>query len=215
MRCIGYVGRAVGAAGRRWGRASRLCPAHSPPAPRHPPLTEPHAPPPPPPPRPRRTWVRSLVPNEKNSACLARSPARSAPRGTSIMVPTLYSTRAPAALNTASAAARITLICFLWCGVVWCGAGRGWWWRRGECEEARGRGCGGMPSSPPPPPAPLPTPHTTPPRLRTWCASSSSKPTRGTMIWGCALMPFLDTLTAASRMALACISVMSVGVGQG
>ena len=37
---------------------------------------------------PSAVWVRSLVPKLKNSACSAISSAVSAPRGTSIMVPT-------------------------------------------------------------------------------------------------------------------------------
>ena len=37
---------------------------------------------------PNVIWVRSLVPNEKNSACSAIRSAISAARGTSIMVPT-------------------------------------------------------------------------------------------------------------------------------
>src|ERR1700756_49296 len=40
---------------------------------------------------PNVVWVRSLVPNEKNSAVSAISAARSAARGSSIMVPTMYS----------------------------------------------------------------------------------------------------------------------------
>ena len=38
--------------------------------------------------RPKVVWVRSFVPNEKNSAVFAISPAVIAPRGTSIIVPT-------------------------------------------------------------------------------------------------------------------------------
>ncbi len=37
---------------------------------------------------PKVSWVRSLVPNEKNSASCAISSAVMAPRGTSIIVPT-------------------------------------------------------------------------------------------------------------------------------
>ena len=37
---------------------------------------------------PNVIWVRSLVPNEKNSATSAISPATSAARGVSIIVPT-------------------------------------------------------------------------------------------------------------------------------
>ena len=39
---------------------------------------------------PNAVWVKSLVPNEKNSAVCAISPANSAARGSSIMVPTWY-----------------------------------------------------------------------------------------------------------------------------
>jgi hypothetical protein len=38
---------------------------------------------------PNVVWVRSLVPKLKNSALAARSPARRAARGSSIMVPTV------------------------------------------------------------------------------------------------------------------------------
>ena len=44
---------------------------------------------------PNVNWVRSLVPNEKNCASSATSPAVMAARGTSIMVPTRYSTWTP------------------------------------------------------------------------------------------------------------------------
>ena len=54
---------------------------------------------------PRVVCVRSLVPNEKNSAASAMSPARSAARGSSIMVPTWYSKLAPVSFCTASAMA--------------------------------------------------------------------------------------------------------------
>ena len=48
-------------------------------------------------------WVRSLVPKEKKSACLATSSAVRAARGISIMVPTRYFMSEPASLMMASA----------------------------------------------------------------------------------------------------------------
>jgi hypothetical protein len=54
---------------------------------------------------PSAVCVRSLVPKEKNSAASAISPARSAARGSSIMVPTWYSTVTPVSPCTASAMA--------------------------------------------------------------------------------------------------------------
>ncbi len=44
--------------------------------------------------------VRSLVPKEKNSPTSAISPAISAARGSSIIVPTLYSTVSPRSAKT-------------------------------------------------------------------------------------------------------------------
>ena len=58
--------------------------------------------------RPKVVWVRSLVPNEKNSAVSAISPARSAARGSSIMVPTRYSSFWLDELLTSSATRSIT-----------------------------------------------------------------------------------------------------------
>ena len=46
--------------------------------------------------KPKVIWVRSLVPNEKNSASSAIWSAVRAARGTSIMVPIRYSTLVPA-----------------------------------------------------------------------------------------------------------------------
>src|SRR5258708_20370621 len=53
--------------------------------------------------KPNVVWVRSLVPKEKNSASCAISPAVSAARGISIMVPNLYGTFTPVSFCTASA----------------------------------------------------------------------------------------------------------------
>src|SRR3546814_17159458 len=52
---------------------------------------------------PKVVWVRSLVPKLKNSATLAIRPACSAARGSSIMVPTMYSTAIPVAACTSPA----------------------------------------------------------------------------------------------------------------
>ena len=53
------------------------------------------------------SWVRSLVPNEKNSAYSAIFWAMSAARGTSIMVPTRYRTGTPISAITPSATRRV------------------------------------------------------------------------------------------------------------
>ena len=50
--------------------------------------------------KPKVIWVRSLVPNEKNSASAAISSAISAARGSSIIVPIWYSTLAPGSFIT-------------------------------------------------------------------------------------------------------------------
>ena len=55
---------------------------------------------------PNVSWVRSLVPNEKNSASSAIRSAVMAARGTSIIVPTRYSTRTPCFVITSSAMRR-------------------------------------------------------------------------------------------------------------
>ena len=52
---------------------------------------------------PKVICVRSLVPNEKNSASVAISSAVIAPRGTSIIVPTRYFTLTPCSFITSSA----------------------------------------------------------------------------------------------------------------
>ena len=52
---------------------------------------------------PNVVCVRSFVPKEKNSASSAISPAVSAARGISIIVPNLYGTLTPASFCTASA----------------------------------------------------------------------------------------------------------------
>ena len=52
---------------------------------------------------PRQVWVRSLVPNEKNSAVSAISSAVRAPRGISIIVPTRYLIFCPVSFCTNSA----------------------------------------------------------------------------------------------------------------
>ena len=49
--------------------------------------------------KPKVIWVRSLVPNEKNSASSAIWSAVRAARGTSIMVPIRYSTFVPGLLH--------------------------------------------------------------------------------------------------------------------
>ena len=54
--------------------------------------------------KPSAVWVRSLVPNEKKSAYSAISSARSAARGSSIIVPQRYSTS-----SASSAAVRIVI----------------------------------------------------------------------------------------------------------
>ncbi len=54
---------------------------------------------------PSVVWVRSFVPNEKNSAASAISAARRAARGSSIMVPTWYAKVAPVSSMTAFAMA--------------------------------------------------------------------------------------------------------------
>ena len=53
--------------------------------------------------KPSAVCVRSLVPNEKNSACCAISPAAKQARGSSIIVPTLE----PRGSNPSSAATRV------------------------------------------------------------------------------------------------------------
>ena len=102
--------------------------------------------------KPKVSWVRSLVPNEKNSASRATWPAVTAARGTSIMVPTRYSILTPWSVMTSSATRRTTAA----------------WWR-----------------------------------------NSSTCPTSGIMISGITLMPRFVTSQAASKMARACISVIS------
>mmetsp|Transcript_16591 Transcript_16591/g.40525 ORF Transcript_16591/g.40525 Transcript_16591/m.40525 type:complete len:446 (+) Transcript_16591:553-1890(+) len=96
--------------------------------------------------------VRSLVPKLKKSATLAISPAMSAARGISIIVPTRNSILSLRSANTSSATRRTS-------------------------------------------PA--------------WCSSSGTDPTRGTMMSGIGLPPAAFTLSAASMMARACISVIS------
>ena len=96
--------------------------------------------------------VRSLVPNEKNCASCAISSAVSAPRGTSIIVPTRYLILIFCSFIT-SAATRSTMIF--------------------------------------------------------WSRSSFTWPTSGIMTSGADLIPSFASWQAASKMARACISVIS------
>src|SRR5262245_19952961 len=50
--------------------------------------------------KPNAVWVRSFVPKEKNSAVSASSSATTAARGSSIIVPSVYSTFTPDSANT-------------------------------------------------------------------------------------------------------------------
>jgi hypothetical protein len=102
---------------------------------------------------PNAVWVRSLVPKLKNSASQATSPAVSAARGISIMVPTMYFSPVMLFFSRTSLAT-FTTISF-------------------------------------------------------WLASSVALPTSGIMTSGITLMPFFFTATATSKIARACISVIS------
>mmetsp|Transcript_1000 Transcript_1000/g.3684 ORF Transcript_1000/g.3684 Transcript_1000/m.3684 type:complete len:276 (+) Transcript_1000:454-1281(+) len=57
--------------------------------------------------------VRSFVPKEKKSACAEISSARSAARGISIIVPTLYAISIPRSANTLLVTARTSVVCCL------------------------------------------------------------------------------------------------------
>ncbi len=74
-------------------------------------------------------WVRSLVPKEKNSADLAMSPAVTAARGTSIIVPMSAWTSLPvSALTSASTCSAASLVISSSCTVATSGimiSGRG------------------------------------------------------------------------------------------
>ena len=93
------------------------------------------------------------MPKEKNSASFAISSAVTAPRGTSIMVPTRKSTSTPGALPSTSAATSRTMFA----------------WRR----------------------------------------SSSTWPTSGIITSGLTGVPLRATWTAASKIARACMRVIS------